>query len=152
TAIRTINSVLVLRSTDETFATVDLAMVNLHSGEAEFLKIGAASSFIKHGGVVRTVKSSSLPIGILSNVEMESSKYQLEPGDFVIMVTDGVLDGQSDYGKKDEWIVKLLRTTSAKDSQQLADELMERAREVAGGKAVDDMTIMVAQVALRDLH
>ncbi len=151
TAIRTINSVLVLRSTDETFATVDLAMVDLHSGEAEFLKIGAASSFVKHGGVVRTVKSSTLPIGILSNVEMESSKYQLEPGDFVIMVTDGVLD-ESSYGKKDDWIVKLLRTTQAKDSQQLADELMAKAREVIGGRALDDMTIMVAQVALRQLH
>ncbi len=152
TAIRTINSVLVLRSADETFATVDLSMVNLHSGEAEFLKIGAAPSFIKHGGVIRTVKSSTLPIGILSNVEMESSKYQLEPGDFVVMVTDGVLDGQVDYGKKDEWITKLLRATQAKDSQQLADELMTRACEVVGGKALDDMTILVAQVALRQLH
>ncbi|MGE5654333.1 MAG: stage II sporulation protein E [Bacillota bacterium] len=152
TAIRTINSVLVLRSTEETFATVDLSMVNLHSGEAEFLKIGAAPSFIKHGGVVRTVKSSTLPIGILSNVEMESSKYQLEPGDFVIMVTDGVLDGQTDYGKKEEWIVKLLRTTQASDAQQLADELMNRARGIIGGRALDDMTILVAQVALRDLH
>jgi stage II sporulation protein E len=149
TAIRTINSTLVLRSTDETFATVDLAMVNLYTGEAEFLKIGAAPSFIKHGASVKTVKASSLPIGILNNVDMESTKYQLEPGDYIVMVTDGLCEGPQEYGKKEDWISKALKSSQVADPHQLADELVNRAKAVIGERAADDMTVMVAQVALR---
>src|SRR5699024_11342704 len=53
-AIKSINSILTLRSTDEIFATLDLAVLNLHNASAKFLKIGSTPSFIKRGREVRS--------------------------------------------------------------------------------------------------
>src|SRR5699024_7355163 len=48
-AIKSINSILSLRTTDEMFATLDLAIINLHNAFVRFLKIGSSPSFIKRG-------------------------------------------------------------------------------------------------------
>src|SRR5699024_5036226 len=48
-AIKSINSILGLRTTDEIFATLDLAMINLHNATLSCLKIGSSPSFIKRG-------------------------------------------------------------------------------------------------------
>lgn len=57
--MRTINSLLLLRSTEESFVTIDIAVINTYSGEVEFLKIGSAPSFIKRVREVATIKSTS---------------------------------------------------------------------------------------------
>ncbi|MDV2887662.1 SpoIIE family protein phosphatase, partial [Alkalihalophilus pseudofirmus] len=48
-AIKSVNSILSLRTTDEIFSTLDLAMIDLKNAAAKFLKIGSTPSFIKRG-------------------------------------------------------------------------------------------------------
>ena len=54
-ALKTINSILMLRSSDEMFSTIDLTIFDKYSGEAEFIKIGAVSTFIKTQGKVDVI-------------------------------------------------------------------------------------------------
>ena len=49
TAIRMMNSAMVMKGESDLYSTVDLCMVNLYDGAADFYKIGAAGSFIRHG-------------------------------------------------------------------------------------------------------
>ncbi|MFP3489181.1 SpoIIE family protein phosphatase, partial [Staphylococcus sp. SIMBA_130] len=60
-AIKSINSILSLRTTDEMFATLDLAMMDLHDASVRFLKIGSTPSFIKRGEKMIKIEASNLP-------------------------------------------------------------------------------------------
>lgn len=144
-AIKAINSVMVLNSQDDNYATIDLAIINLYTGEAEFVKIGAVSTFIKRAdGIIEVINSATLPMGILNDVDIESRTAYLNHGDFLIMITDGIQE--SGDRREGEWIVDALREIKSRNPQQIADELMERAKLRNNGSIVDDMTVLVSKV------
>jgi len=91
-AVRLINLLLLTKSADESFATVDLMKINLFTGKAEIVKLGAAQTFIKSNGTVKTVESWSTPVGIVSSVEISRRSVQLSDGDEAVMITDGICE------------------------------------------------------------
>lgn len=146
TAIKMINSILVLKSSEQTFSTLDMSLVDRYTGICEFVKIGAASSFIKRGGKVEVVKSSSLPLGMLNEVGSESMTKKLQDGDMVIMVTDGILDSEDDEIEKENWVMESLNKLDSRNPQDMADYILEEAREKTGGVIKDDMTVLVMRI------
>ncbi|NPV53665.1 MAG: stage II sporulation protein E [Firmicutes bacterium] len=145
-SVKTVNSILLLRSPGETFATVDLAVLDLFTGDTEFIKIGSSPSFVKRGEEIITVRSSSLPAGIFSAIDVEGSRKRLVDGDILIMVSDGVIDSRVDPGGKDEWFVRMLKRIDSDDPHYIARVIVEKARENTGGRLFDDMTVIVARV------
>ncbi|MDR1531783.1 MAG: stage II sporulation protein E [Clostridiales bacterium] len=146
-AVKIINSVLTLKSGDESFQTLDICVVDLYGGTAEFNKIGAAASFLLRGSEVHIIKSSGLPIGILSAITPEVSTKKVESGDYILMVTDGVLDA----GGGSEWLADALGGYKAARSgtsspHELADFVLDEAVRRAGGNVRDDMTALAARV------
>ncbi|MBP1561818.1 MAG: SpoIIE family protein phosphatase [Oscillospiraceae bacterium] len=91
-AVRFINLMLLTKSSEEIFSTVDMAKINLFSGKTELLKMGAAQSFIKSNGTVKTVESWSVPVGIVSSPELCPRTAQLSDGDELVMITDGICE------------------------------------------------------------
>lgn len=144
--IRLVNTVLVLRSPDEMFATLDLALINLYDGQAQLMKIGAAATFIKRGSRVAVIRSQSLPLGILHSIDVETEYEQLEPGDYVVMVSDGLLDARKDLDDKESWIQQFLSDCSEVDPQELAERLLQEASAFIRNDEHDDMTVMVARM------
>ena len=53
TAIRLIHSSMLLQTEGQSSATVDLCMADLYTGDCEFLKIGASTTFLKRGRLYR---------------------------------------------------------------------------------------------------
>jgi stage II sporulation protein E len=145
-AVKTVNSMLMLRTPDETFATVDMAIIDTYSGDAEFLKIGSAPSFIKRVREVTTVQSASLPIGILHQIEIEPVRATLVNGDIIVMVSDGIVDALSRGIEKENWVANFLRRTNSINPQDIADQLLRQAHELAGTNRRDDMTVLVARL------
>ncbi len=145
--IRTVNTVMQLRSSEETFATVDLALIDLQEGKVEICKIGAAPSFIKRGEQVKELAASTLPLGILSQVEMESKKERLQDGDLLVMVTDGVSEaGVNVSGNTSSWVKHKLLDIRHAHPQLVADHILQGALERNRGQAFDDMSIIVCKV------
>ncbi len=145
-AVQTINSLLILRSPEETFATVDLAVIDLHTAKAEFIKIGSSPCFIKNDQEINVLKSTTLPIGILNQIEVEPVSKDLKPGDILIMVTDGILDAPKEVEDKEGWMVTLLEDINTNDPQMMANTILQKAREAGHDDDLDDMTILVARV------
>lgn len=145
-AVKTVNSVLVVRSPEETFATVDLTIIDLFTGTADFMKIGAVPSFIKRGSQVGMVRSASLPIGILNNIDVDSIQKALSSEDVVVMVTDGILEAGRDEGKNEEWVLDTLQNVMTTDPQNIADLILNKAIAMNRGKVGDDMTVLVGVV------
>ena len=146
TAVRTVNSMLMLRTPDESFATVDMAIIDTYTGEAEFLKIGSAPSFIKRVREVRTVQSATLPIGILHQIEIEPIRLTLTQGDIVVMVSDGVADAVTRGVEKEWWIANFLRRLHSSEPQVIADRILKEAQDLAGATRRDDMTVLVMRL------
>lgn len=145
-AVKTINSLLLMKSNEETYATIDLSVINKYNGEVEFVKVGAVSTFIKYEDHVDVIKIGSLPVGILKNVEMEFVKKKLHDGDFVIMVSDGILDSNPNEMNKERWLAEVINDIHTRNPQKIADEILSICIEANGGTACDDMTVMVAKI------
>jgi len=144
-AVKTVNSALLLHSPDESFATVDLTLLDLTTGRAEFVKIGAAPSFIKRGSDITLVKMPSVPIGIINHVPVEPEYRVLRPGDILIMITDGIWDVCKNDTDKERWLLEHLRRETSSDPEEVAESLLARALELLP-EAEDDMTVLVARV------
>lgn len=145
-AVKMINSVLVLKSSEEVFSTLDMCIIDLYTGLCELVKIGAASTFIKRGDQVEVIKSTSLPVGMFSHVDLDVNRKKLKNGDIIVMVSDGVLDSKEGLLDKEVWIQKVLQNFEGYNPQNIADFLLEQAKDNAQGKINDDMTVLVARV------
>lgn len=144
-AIKSVNSVLSLRSKDDLFSTLDLAMIDLQTAAVKFLKIASSPSFVKRGDEVHMVEASNLPIGILQDVDVEVVSKQLKPGDLLIMMSDGVYDG-ANVENKEMWMKRKIREIETDDPQAVADLLLEEVIRTRYGDIPDDMTIIVAKM------
>lgn len=146
TAVKIINSALVLKSADHSYATLDISAVDLYTGMVEFVKIGAVPTYIKRKDRIETIKGASLPAGILANIDMDLCDRQLEPGDFLVMVTDGVTEVLKAEDGYKEWITDFLENTHLESPQLLAESIILESVQLSGGFANDDMTVLVAKL------
>lgn len=145
-SIKTINSVLALRSTDEMFATVDLALVDLQTAHTRFVKIGSTPSFIKRGADVITVTANNLPAGILEEIEVDVVTRTLRPGDLLIMMSDGIYEAPRHIENRQMWMRRMIAELETDDPQEVADCLLEKVIFQHSGQIVDDMTVLVARL------
>ena len=141
TAIQMINTMLVMGREDIHFSTVDMSIFDLYTGTCEIIKAGASSTFIKKKNKVEHISSSSLPIGVMNSIEIESVKRQLEDGDFVIMVTDGVLDALP-VGEQDILLETIIGGTAINNPRELAHHILEQVLSFTGEVPMDDMTVL----------
>ena len=145
-AVKLINSVLVLKSTEENFSTMDITLIDMNTGVAEFLKAGAATTFILRDGEIMTIRAISFPVGILKDVDVEIYKKQLQDGDIIIMVTDGMLASQDDVLGKEETFKHFIKEVDSDSPSYMAEYLMKKSRDLLGNDDGDDMTVVVAKV------
>ncbi|GGH71390.1 stage II sporulation protein E [Paenibacillus silvae] len=145
-AIKSVNSVLMLRSPEEMYATVDMALIDEYTAETTFMKIGSTPSFIKRGQEVIQVSASNLPIGIIKDIEVDLVTLQLQPGDILIMMTDGIYDAPGYAVNKELWMKRLIQEIDTDEPQELADCLLESVIRYQKQEILDDMTVVVGKV------
>ncbi len=148
TAIKLINSSLVLKADQQIFSTVDLNLINLFSGMCEFIKIGAAATFIKRENWVETITSTTLPIGMFGNVDYDTVTKKLYEGDIIIMVTDGVLDC-IEVEDKEAYMEQLIMGIKSNNVQEIANRILEATLSKSNYVPRDDMTVITAGIWLK---
>ena len=141
TAVRMIHSVMVLKDS-QCFSTMDLAMVNLYTGECELLKMGASTTFLKRGEWVETVSSTTMPMGILDQADYECSRKKLRPGDFLIMISDGVLDAFP-TDQAEEALQDIILEENTDNAGEMARGILDQVLKYQRRRAWDDMTVLV---------
>jgi stage II sporulation protein E len=141
-AIQALNSILVLRSPEESFVTLDMGIVSLDSDEIKIIKVGACPSYIRGREAVRVFQSSSLPAGILNHIEIPVIEDKLLADEFLVLVTDGIQDILKDGT---DWLKDFLDRVDANTSQELADEIVNEARSLTSNEMFDDGVVMVVK-------
>ena len=144
-AIKLMNSAMVLQGENNIYSTLDYAMIDMYTGKMELIKIGGAATYIKHGEEVTCIDEGTLPAGADVRMEVESIKKQLGSGDFLVMVTDGVIEYLHVRNPKETLadIISMIKTDNA---GVLAESIMEQVLLRTGGYAMDDMTILVTGI------
>ncbi len=137
-ALRIVNSSLLFKSTDESLATLDIACIDLFTGKADLLKVGAAPTVIRRGGRTGKAQSTSLPAGILRDIGFDKAVVGLKAGDIVLMLSDGATSGGTD------WICAELEAFRDGSAQQLADRIASAARRRRQDGHDDDITVIAA--------
>ena len=145
-SLQLINSTISANTDDDMFATLDIEILDLFKGNMEFIKNSACPTYVKRGRQVQLLKSMSLPTGILSDIDLVVYDYDLQPGDILVMCTDGVLDSNKEYLNRELWLKYLLEDMETEDAQKMADIIIGEAIDNDFGKQKDDMTVMVAKI------
>ena len=139
-ALKMVNCSLMVKSTDESIATVDGISINVYTGEVDFYKAGAAISFIRRGSLITTVEEQSLPVGILRDINLAHRKTKLDFGDIVVLASDGVTFG--DCG----WINDELLAWSTNNMDDLASHISSLAKLRSDETTNDDITVVTAKI------
>lgn len=145
-AVKSVNSILMLRSPEEFYATVDMALIDQYSAQTTFMKIASAPSFIRRGSEVIPITVSNLPIGIIQDMEVDLISLQLYPGDILIMMTDGIYDAPGYAVNKEIWMKRMIQELEGDDPQDLANSLLDKVIRYQGNEIMDDMTIVVSRL------
>ena len=137
-SLRILNSSMMFKSTDESLATLDIANIDLYTGQLKLYKAGAAPSIIRRQGKTGKAESTSLPIGILREASFDKAAIKCRVGDIVVLMSDGVTSAGTDWIRAE---IEAHRDSTATD---LAERLCECAKRRGDEKHRDDMTVMVA--------
>lgn len=141
TALKLINSILLTGNQWQEPAAVDMALIDQYSGICQFLKMGAACTYIKRGNWVECIRSTSLPMGVLDEVDMETITKKLYDGDFVIMISDGIVDSLK-CDDKEQAMGRIIMDIETASSREMAWEILTKSLEMAEGIPKDDMTVI----------
>lgn len=147
TSLDLINTSLIEQN-KESFATLDLAIVDLYNGNIEFVKSGACPTFIKKGKKVKLIKSTALPTGI---VDTDSQNFQtfdkdIESGEIIVLCSDGILDANVEFKNKELWLKYLLEDLETVDTKKIASLIVNEAIDNSFGTIKDDMSVIVLKI------
>ncbi len=145
TAAKMVNSALVLKGQEGMFSTVDICAVDLYTGICNFLKAGAASTFIKRDHWVESITSESLAAGLVQQIDFETASRKLYHGDYLVMMTDGVLDALPSQ-KEEETMKEIIMDVHEESPKDFGRGILERVLGYSDYRARDDMTVLVAGV------
>ena len=145
TAIDMVNTALFAVGEDRNHPTLDICDIDLYRGSCQLRKVGGAVTFLKRSEEVEQLVMGSLPLGIFQKVEVQPVDKVLQDGDFLIMVSDGVVDA-FEKGEQENAMLRVVSGLQGTNPGEMAERLLRIALGACGGKIRDDMTIGVIGV------
>lgn len=143
-ALQITNSALMVKSGAETLSTLDVAAIDLFTGEVQLMKAGAPISYVRKGDAVHRLDAISLPIGILEEAVFCKTSARLGDGDLLVLFSDGVV------APGEEWVAQLIRNWKGTEPSQLADQIVEKAARYRTDGRDDDITALVIRLSRQE--
>lgn len=145
TALQMLNTAMVMGREEVKFSTIDMCLFDLYTGKCELIKAGASTTFIKRKDKTERIRSTSLPLGVMSKLEVDEAQLQLEDGDMVIMITDGIMDALP-VGEQDFLMQMIVEGTKIQNPKEIAHHILEEVLKCSGEIPLDDMTVLVVGI------
>lgn len=131
--------------------TVDMCVVDRLLGIAEFIKLGAVATYVKRNNWVEIIQSETLPIGVLNKVDFDSSTKKMYANDYIIMISDGILESLPSLDKEKTFL-DIILSVESKNPQKMAEEILGKVMNISKADSdipKDDMTIIVTGLFAR---
>ena len=142
--LQTVNAALLVKSREESLATLDVAVIDTHSGRLDLYKAGAATTLLRSKGRISRLENTGLPVGILPDIRFAHTRDTLSEGDVLLLVSDGALCGGVAAVEE-----ILAAHPDGADMQALAQTVVEAAVS-AEGEHPDDITAVALRLCLHE--
>lgn len=144
-AIEIINSILKLKSDSQNSSTLDNMIIDLKTGYSQYIKLGAAPTYIIHEGKIVTINNMNIPVGVSDNPDYLPISRKLIDKDIVVQISDGVLHEGLDISNN--YFTEYLKTVDVnKTAKQITDEIYRNVLRENKNILNDDVTIIVTKI------
>lgn len=144
-AVQMVNGAMAAAGQEQAMSTLDVCDIDLYTGSCEFVKVGAACTYIKRGRLVDRLSARNFPLGVFWQMTPEIHSRTLQSGDYVIMLSDGVLDALSE-GIGEEALPEIIGRMEYSNPGEIANQLLAYALKQSRGRIRDDMTVLVTGI------
>jgi PAS domain S-box-containing protein len=126
---------------------ITLAVIIRETGEGVLAVAGMEGPMIvRANGVVEPTVAGGLPLGIYANEEYAQTAFRLGPGDTLLLTTDGITEArQGRRFLESEGLARLATQGSHGTVTQMADTILNGARDFANGKLHDDASVVLVR-------
>jgi sigma-B regulation protein RsbU (phosphoserine phosphatase) len=147
--IQKLNETLLERKVDAQYATLLVALWQPPVRKFVLSNAGAATPLVLRNGQILQIKLEGVPIGLLDDREYDEVELTCEPGDVLVLYSDGVdeqLNEKSEeYGR--ERIIRVLKKHATEAPQAIADAIIAAVDVFRGALPIfDDQTVVVLRV------
>lgn len=150
TAVNMTNTAFLAKGEEQNHPTLDVCSIDLYKGSCELWKAGGAMTLLKREDNVDKIAQGALPLGIFQNLDIPSWNRELQDGDYLIFMTDGVPDALSEMDLAgfscEEMIAEVVRTMQERNPQEMAEKLLQFVLKNSNGHIQDDMMVLVVGI------
>jgi serine phosphatase RsbU (regulator of sigma subunit) len=143
--MRLMNEALIRRAIDARYVTLMYGQLHPNGG-LTYSNAGHNPPLVIGRGGVRRLESGGPPVGMFDDVSFDEETLRLEPGDWVVVFTDGVSEALSLSGEEfgENRILEVASENIDGDPQSMVDGLVARVKEFTrGAPQSDDLTVLV---------
>lgn len=143
-----LNRFLLERTRGEKYATMFYCIVD-RSGHMSYVNAGHCAPYLVNAdGRLRKLHTTGMPVGMLEEAEFQIVETQLEPGDKVVLYSDGMTEAENAAGQffDAERVRLCVRENSGLGAADLHQRLMDAVDQFTeGGSVRDDITALVLE-------
>lgn len=144
-AFEIVNSVIKMRQDESHYASLDVAIFDLQSASASFIKFGAAPTYILSEGKITSINSMNIPVGIINDAEYIPIVKKLNNNDIVFQISDGALLKEGNI--HDNYLTDILSKVNINmSSKNIADSVLNKIIEHSSSNIADDITVVVNKI------
>ena len=147
--IKSLNETLLERKVDAQYATLLVAFWQPQARTLRMANAGSCAPLVWRQGEVLKPRVEGVPIGLLEDIDYEELEVTLEPGDVVLLYSDGVEDQVNAAGEEfgRSRVLKLLKKHHADTPKDIANAVIAELDAYRGGTAIsDDQSVIVLRV------
>lgn len=137
-AINVINTSLMCKSSDESFATLEICAIDLYSGKTDLYKAGSASTYIKCGNRFVTIGCKGLPIGVKDEPVYDRRTFTIGSRDMIVMTSDGA-------ELNEKWLYREMDKQT--DLKEFSKDVANTAKFYAGDEKSDDISVIAMRLS-----
>lgn len=138
-SLEMLNTSLMVKSADESFATLDVCRIDLYTGEVLLYKAGGASTYVRCGGKFAEISGCGTPLGVTFGVDYSGKSFRLAAGDVVLMTSDGAEINTA-------WLEQLLLREKNADLEKIVSTVGEALKLSAKRDYCDDITLIGVKI------
>lgn len=131
------------------FITAFYGILDPESGVLTYCNAGHSPPLLlsqKDGGTIHALTPTGMPIGIDEDSTWTQAEITIEPGDLLVLYTDGIPDAQNSEGAffKERRLIEILQNHQGGHAQEVQSAILEAVSQfVAGNAQFDDITLLV---------
>ncbi len=148
--INELNKYLLGSTSKNIFVTLFLGIINLETGQMQYVNCGHPPAFIvrKENSEIEKLTRTGLALGMMNTVQFIQGTSTLNVGDSLIVYSDGITEAMNSREEmyEEERLTQLLTTTRGLDSSHMMEAILKSVSEFIGQtEQSDDVSIIVAR-------